>query len=169
MKVDLRNRHQFCKQEQALIVILISQKRKLGLRALSDLIEVKLLTWCCQKEVRSRSLSSKTRDRGIDVPRVNVSPLKQYQYSDSAAWLCKGQGLHSKDTGKQVGEKGVAQTISHLCLGFKEPGSNLRATVYPHMCNPNITQLHGRDFWYQVDSWNTADRKTVTTSIHGKE
>ena len=53
--VDLRSRHKFCKQEQVLTVIIISQKRKLGLRALSDLTEVKLLAWCCQKEVVSRT------------------------------------------------------------------------------------------------------------------
>ena len=60
--VDLRSRHKFCKQEQVLTVTIISQKRKLGLRALSDLTEVKLLAWCCQKEVVFRMSSSRTKD-----------------------------------------------------------------------------------------------------------
>lgn len=106
MKVDLRNRHQFCKQEQALIVILISQTRKLGLRALSDLIEVKLLTWYCQKEVRSRSSSSKTRDRGTDVPRVNVSPLKQYNILTLQHGSIRDRACTVRTQGSRLEKKG---------------------------------------------------------------
>lgn len=60
------------------MVILISQRRKLRLTAVSDLIEIKLLARHCQQEFQSRLSVFKTSGGGgTDMPAVNVSPLRQ--------------------------------------------------------------------------------------------
>lgn len=148
--VDLRSRHKFCKQEQVLTVIIISQKRNLGLRALSDLIEVKLLAWCCQKEVISRTSSSRTRDwyvKGECQSTEIVPDIRTLQHGS-----IRDRAHKIRTQVSRLEKRGWLSPSSIFCLRFKEPGSNLKAMVYQHMCNPSITRLLGRDFWYQGDS-----------------
>lgn len=91
------------------------------------------------------------------------------QYSESGAEVHKWQGLHRKETEKQVREEGLAQAIIRWCLGFRESGSNLRALLHRHICYPHITKHHVRDFWNtQETAGILLIRKSLLLQFTGK-